>query len=277
MADTLRSRSSGRFWLDDPDRTVGGWIDLSRRWPVVDLAEPLTPSRREVARIERTDGSSEVHLEPADDPVEPDRVTVRGLLRSTVQGARRLTLVNAFNTGRGEVWGGVVPDPGSEQLTADYALLGDHTLDASSRFNRARVRLRNLDVWAQLPGIAMELNRDEGRVTVTYERPDEETVDLAGPPGGRLVLGSVLTVRMLTVRGGGPLRTTELRWETDGDGLTVDELWAQLIDPLRVLFSLTSGALDPVVELQVAELEGSWLKVLHPAPGDVPGRAFGLA
>jgi hypothetical protein len=43
--------SSGTFLLADaPGRTVPGWLDKTGRWPVVALAEPLTPGMREVTK-----------------------------------------------------------------------------------------------------------------------------------------------------------------------------------------------------------------------------------
>jgi hypothetical protein len=237
-------------------------MDASGRWPVVELAEPLTPSLREVSRTEQRGGGDVVKLEPADDDVQPDTVTVHGVLRD---GPRRVTLVDASTNGRQQVWGGVVKDPGMERLRADYALIGGHAASRETRFRYARLQLQHLDVWAQLPGVAVEVAHDGSWTVMTHERPDSETVELSEPPG-RLVLDSVLTMPQPTVRGVGLTRAAELRWENSEAGLTVDELWTRFVDPLRVLLTLASDADSPAVSLQVREWDGDrWLQVVHPS------------
>lgn len=256
--------SSGRFWLTGaPGQAVGGWLDLSGNRPVVELAEPLTPSMREVSRTQQPDGSYVVASEPADDDVQPDTVTVHGMLRDG--RARGVTLVDAFNVGRNEVWGGVVADPGMERLQASYALIGGRVGDRNVRFRSARLQLQHLDVWAQLPGIRTEVVPDGSRAAVILERPDEDMTVLSNP-AGRLVLGTVLTTSNPTVRGAGLTRTAELRWESSGEGLTVDELWARLVDPLRVLVTLAVDADSPAISLEVFG-EDRWLQVVHPGLG----------
>ena len=129
-------RLSGRFWLpDDPDRTVGGWLSLVGRWPPLELAEPLTPALKEIARDEQPDGSVMTTYEPADDDVEPTTTTIHGLLRKGPR--RRVTLIETFNTGREQVFGTSVRDPGAERLEAAYALVGAHVDDAEALFMRA--------------------------------------------------------------------------------------------------------------------------------------------
>lgn len=258
-------RSSGRFWLADaPGQAVGGWLDLSGKWPVVEVAEPLTPSMREVARTDLPDGGYVVESVSADDDVQPDTVTVHGVLRD---GPRGVTLIDAFNVGRSQVWTGVVADPGSERLQASYALIGGRVGGSNVPFGAARLQLKHLDVWAQLPGVSTEVVSDGSRAVVTLERPDEETIELSNP-AGRLTLGTILRMARPTVRGAGLTRTAELRWESSGEGLTVDESWARLVDPLRVLITLAVDADSPVVSLEVRETEGDrWLQVVHPGLG----------
>lgn len=266
VAGSRPEGSSGRFWLaGSPERTVGGWLDLSSRSPVVELAEPLTPSMREVSRTEQPNGSLVVRAVPADDDVQPDRVTVHGLLRDGPP--RGVTLIDAFNVGRVKVWGGVVNDPGMERLQSAYALLGGRVAGRDVRFRFATLTMQHLDVWAQLPGIMTEVVTDGSRAVVTHERPDEESTELSNP-AGRLVLDTVLTMSPPTVRRAGLTRTAQLRWEGSGEGLTLEELWARFVDPLRVLLTLAVDADSPVVSLEVREATGDrWLQVVHPGLG----------
>ncbi len=85
-------------------------------------------------------------------------------------------------------------------------------LEGRETFTRATLRLRHLDVWAQLPGMTGEVVEDGSRATVTHQRPDEEAVELSHP-AGRLVLDSVLTWSCPKVRGARLARTAELRWQ----------------------------------------------------------------
>jgi hypothetical protein len=84
-------------------------------------------------------------------------------------------------------------------------------------------------------------------------------------PAGRLELDSVLTVRFPTVRGGALTRAAEIRWESHAEGLTIDELWARLVDPLRVLLSLAVDADSPAVAVEVRDRDDDpWLELIHP-------------
>lgn len=217
--------------------------------------------------MQRSDGSYEVTQESADDAVQPDTVTVHGLLRGGAP--RKVTLVEAMNVGRDEVWGGVVPDPGMERLQARYAVVGAHLDGPDVLFESARIRLRHLDVWAQLPGMSTRVVEDGSEAVVTLQRP-EEVVTAVAYPAGRLVLDSVLTVRRPTVRGAGLARAAELRWEgAAGSGLSVDELWSRLVDPLRVLVTLAVDSESPAISLDLAETAGGqFVEVLHPGLGE---------
>ncbi len=228
---------------------------------MVELAEPLTAAMHEVSRTQQPDGSHVARYEPADDDVEPDTVTVHGLLRD---GPRRVTLVDASNAGRKRVLGGAVQDPGMEQLRANYALLGGHVAGGGMRFHHARLQLQHLDVWAQLSGVELEVASDGSRAVLTQEQPEAESVELRDP-AGQLVLDSSVTLTQPTVRGGRLSRTAELRWDSSGSGLTIGELWARLVDPLRVLLTLAVDADSPAVSLEVRAGDGDpWLQVLHP-------------
>jgi len=85
-------RFSGRFWLPaQPAEHVGGWLDLSARWPVLELAEPLTSALREGSRTTFPDGSVRTRWQPVDDDVQPEGLTIHGVLRRGP--ARAVTLV----------------------------------------------------------------------------------------------------------------------------------------------------------------------------------------
>jgi hypothetical protein len=172
VVQSTPKRSSGRFWLaGEHQRTVGGWLEWSGRWPSLELAEPLTSGLREVSRTEQADGSVLRTLEPADDDVQPDVVTVHGILRD---GPRRVTLIDASSAVRQQILAGTVQDPGMQELRADYGLLGGHVLGRECRYRFARVRLLHLDVWAQLPGISTEVAEDGSRPSSPTNGPKQK-------------------------------------------------------------------------------------------------------
>ena len=255
-------RLSGRFWLpDDPDRTVGGWLSLVGRWPALELAEPLTPALKEIARDEQPDGSVVTTYEPADDDVEPATTTIHGLLRKGPR--RRVTLIETFNTGREQVFGTSVRDPGAERLEAAYALVGAHVDDAEARFMRAGVRYRHLDTWAQMPGIEMEVRTDGSETVVRSKRPESLSTDLT-TPAGQLLVEADLPMPKLTVRGTTLKRDVSFQFKSETEGLTVQELLGTLVNPVGVLLSLALDIDTPPVSLEVESPRGEWMRVVHP-------------
>lgn len=228
----------------------------------MDLAEPLTAGEREVSGPAHPRGT--LVLEPADDDVQPETVTVHGMLRNF---PRLVTLVGASNVSRHQVWGGFVADPGEERLQADYVLLGEHESGVDARFTSATLRVRHLDAWAQLPGISGQYSTDGTSVTVTHEAPVPEQAEVAGLGG--LVLGSVVTISDPTVRGGGFRRTAELCLDVS-TAVTLDELWARFVAPVQVLLTLAVDNHSPPVSLEVRSADsGRWLTVVQPDLVDV--------
>ena len=252
MATTDDERVSGRFWLaSNSERVVGGWLDLARRWPILELAEPLTPMYRQIAREDQPGGGAITTWEPADDDVQPATTAVHGMLRKGPR--RRVTLIEAFNVSREQVIGTAVDDPGAERLEAEFALVGGHVDDADARFTQARVRFRNLDLWAHMPGIEVEIGADGRETVVRSKRPEPLSTSLTRP-AGQLIVESNTPMPQLTVRGATLLRNTTLRFQSEADGLTIQELWAQLVNPISVLISLAVDADSPPVSLEVRTL-----------------------
>ena len=174
-----------------------------------------------------------------------------------------MTLIEAFNVSREQVIGTAVDDPGAERLEAEFALVGGHVDDADARFTQARVRFRNLDLWAHMPGIEVEIGADGRETVVRSKRPEPLSTSLTRP-AGQLIVESNTPMPQLTVRGATLLRNTTLRFQSEADGLTIQELWAQLVNPISVLISLAVDADSPPVSLEVRTLSGDWLNVVHP-------------
>jgi hypothetical protein len=254
-------RLPGRFWLPSATgKTVGGWLDLSAPWPVLELADPLTPPMREVSRVTLPDGSVSMRSEFNDDDMQLDGLTVHGMLR---RAPHRVTVVGATTTGRSQVFGGVTQDSGDQRMHAEYVLLGGHQTGADAVFTQARLRLRHLDAWAQLPGVQVEVVEDGSRVTVVYEAQEPEIAPVPGL-SGRLVLDSVIVAPRPTVQGASVTRRADLRLEVT-NGLTLDALWRRFVSPLAVLLSLAVDTDCPPVALDIySQSEERWLEVRRP-------------
>ncbi|WP_344920260.1 HEPN domain-containing protein [Streptosporangium oxazolinicum] len=260
MAQDEKTRRSGRFWLPDaPEKTVGGWLDLSSRWPLLILADPLTPSMREVSRSISADGTPFSTMVPTDDGQASDSLVIHGMIRNP---SGRVTLVGAVTAGRSEIIGGVVRDPGEQRFRAEYVLVGPHQVGADATFTMARIRVKHLDSWANLPGIAMELAEDWSQITARYEKHEQASAVMAG--GRELVLDEVVNLQEPTVLGAGFKRSVELRLNEPA-GLTVDEWWRRFVTPMTELLTMAIGVPCPPVDLKLFRDENKeWVDVQHP-------------
>lgn len=71
---------SGRFSLPEaPGHRVGGWLDVASGWPLVTLADPLTPAMRVSQGTTGPEGELTITPVPADDDIDPGTFTVHGL------------------------------------------------------------------------------------------------------------------------------------------------------------------------------------------------------
>lgn len=262
MAQDVSAGLSGRFWLPQrPEQAVGGWLDLSGKWPRAELVESLTSPYRETDRVQQADGSWMIVAESADDDVDPETLTVHGIVRG-LEGS--VTLVDAQNHGR-SILLNMLRDEGSERLLASYAILGSHVAGAEELYRRVRFRLRHLDSWAQLrAGLSVELAHDGSRAAMKYEAPAPEAVATVTTPG-TLSLKTEFTLPQPTVRDVRFSRSAYLEWESSSNGLTMNQLWARLLDPVRALLALAANDDSPVTSLHVQTDERRWLRVIHPA------------
>ena len=174
-------RLDGKFWLADaPDRQVFGTLDLSGRWPVVRLVEPLTPSLMVADRQPAMDGSVVVTHVPAPMGPQVERHLVHGRLHGE---QNELTLLDCFTTRRGN----------GQHLQAAYALVGGH-VTGDLLVSRVRVRLLHLDRWAHLGGLSTSFSGSGERAEVRFARPDSPSAAVPGR-GLRLTLDVVPTLR----------------------------------------------------------------------------------
>lgn len=263
------SRLSGTFWIPGTDHRVGGWLDLDQGRPILELAGQLTDPMQEAAPLHDAEGGP-IKVFAFGSTVELRPVTVFGALN---ENPSRVTIVDAVNLNRHIVIMGDAPS--IETLEGDYVLRGGHiNSGVEARFTAARLRLRHLDSWAQIDSITGESRLDAehgefgvGRVArtqVVYEQPPDAFVELQYP-GGQLGLASVMSRIPRSSVQGIDLRTSaELRWLGPAEGLTMDEVWAQLVHPLELVLSLAVDAENPPVVLHVRDTHNQWVRVHDP-------------
>jgi hypothetical protein len=114
-----------------------------------------------------------------------------------------------------------------------------------------------------MPGIEMDVRTDGSETVVRSRRPESLSTALT-MPAGELVLEANVPMPQLTVRGATLMRDAALRFESEVGGLTMQELWGTLVNPMGVLLSLAVDADTPPVSLEVQTSAGDWLRVVHP-------------
>jgi hypothetical protein len=154
-------------------------------------------------------------------------------------------------------------------------LLGGHEPGPQATFTRARLRLRHLDAWAQLPGVEVDVVEAENQVTIHYRAPDAETAEVPGLPG-RLVLDNTAEASMPTVQGASVAQSAQLRLEVP-TGMTLDALWRRFVSPMAVLLTLAVDYDCPPVGLDVySQQDDHWLQVYRPELGEPAGELLDL-
>lgn len=265
MATTASDTSTGlrgRFWLqgDPEDKAVTGTLLLRLGdHPQLELDGALVPLARETSRRTLPDGR-EVRtssLVPAEE-LASQSLTIHGTLD---KNGEDVTLPAAFTTGWTMGHG-----PTSHRLQAFYALLGAHVDGADAQFASARIRIRHLDAWANLPGFKIAPGTAGGGWTLAFEPPKVSSATM--PSGARITLEQVSEVDTPTVQGGQMKRHLLL----DVLGMppaTYRDIDRKIVKPLMNLLTLTVGAECPLVELLLDAGENQWLTV-HNAALDAP-------
>jgi hypothetical protein len=245
----------GRFWRQDgPEgEAVPGRLFLKAGvHPVLELDGALTPLMREMSWRKLPDGGEARISSPVPwQELAGQSLTVHG----TLDDGEPVTLPSAFTAG----WTITGTGSYSHRLQAFYALLGDHVDGADALFTRARVRIRHLDAWANLPGFMLTPDLSARKVTLAFQKPEVTAASLAS--GARVALEQVTSWNGPNASGGALERQL---WVdvTDMPPVSYRDIERTIVKPLMNLLTLSVSTECPVVGVMVsAGPDHPWLTV----------------
>lgn len=244
----LVSGLEGTFWLAAEGTKVPGLLIKDSQPMKLQLDGMLTGNLRKILAGEIPEGLNvgpDWLVYPDEDPIEPDQLTVHGQV-ITGDKLEEVTLLATMLDRRSVIAPSL---SGAEKRTVSTALLGGLTSGPEERFGAARMQFLNLDAWARIAPSHPFSN------SVTFV----ELVDNAGK----------LTVRRSDAQNadGWYPRTqqTELVWQAQSEAtaLSLRDIWSQVVNPLRVAFTIALGSPSPPVGLAVCKTVsgGDWLYV----------------
>lgn len=262
MATTASDASTGlrgRFWLEgnsEGEGTPGRLFLVAGSHPLLELDELLTPLTRETGRKKLPDGTELVtsSLIPPQEWVRQS-LTIHG----TLETGELVTLPSAFTAGWTERGTGYK----THRLQSFYALRGDHVDGTDALFTRARVRIRHLDAWANLPGFTLTPDLAAGKYVLAFEKPEVSSAALAS--GGLVAIEQVTGWKGPDVSGGKLERQVWLD-VLDVPPATYRDIERTIVKPLVNLLALSVSAECPVVDMEVsASPDHPWLAVHNAA------------
>lgn len=228
---------AGIFWLpDSPDKAIRGQLTFgARKAPRLELSDSLTPAWQ-VARTTTDESGNEVReLEPSDDT---ENFVVHGALQSA---PHQVTLLGCITVSRRDV---IALSGGFEDqtLSARYLIRGAHTSGEDQLFTKARIRVANIDSWANLPGFSINI-RNAGRIELTYQRTQ---LPSATTESGATVRISEGLTRSWPKSTGGHI--TRLCWilVEDFAELTFNVISRDYITPLVSVLNFAIGVASPI-------------------------------
>jgi hypothetical protein len=247
----------GRFWLQGTsgEEAVAGTLFLRPgAHPRLELDAALVLLMRETSRRPLPDGGEVRTSSPVpEEELASQSLTIHGTLD---KNGEDVTLPSAFTVG----WT-MGPGPTSHQMEALYALCGAHVNGADAQFTSARIRLRHLDAWANLPGFKIVPGTVDGGWALTFEPPQVPSATM--PSGARITLEQVPEIGTPTVQGGQVKRHLML----DFLGMpptTYRDIDRTIVKPVMNLLTLAVGMECPPVEILLDEGSGiQWLTVHH--------------
>ncbi len=257
-------QANGRFWLPESGgAALPGRLNVSGRWPRVEILGELTPSMTLVS----ADVSSATFV-PTPLGAEQDLV-VHGQL---LGGYGQVTLVEArTRSRRSDLFGSLA----EQVIEGRYALLGGLVGSTAHRFDVARVRLHNLDQWVRLPGLSVTATEDFHELQVDYKAPESVKVAVPGLDA-ELEFEASWSFPNPTLSGATITRQTWLVWRVPA-GQTVDGILTDVLRPLSALLTLLFHEDCPPFELRVHDpVADRWSSVYGPALGAVTTTAPGV-
>lgn len=240
----------GEFWAAGKDeKTAPGRLFRTADDGIgIQLFRDLRPEPSHVpADVNGTDTG---WYEVVPSPERDKPFTIHGVLG----GVGRVTAIDC------QALRGSMPMLGGPQehlLSPLNVVLGAQTEGRGQRFCGVRVRLRNIDEWADLGGFAIVME-ETGARSISFEEPTVEPVRLAS--GAQLSLHQETTLRGPTVRGGAFNRKVWLQ-VINLKPATWQEIDSAIATPLVSLVTLCLGVRSGATEIELTIDGERWLQL----------------
>lgn len=243
---------NGLFWVADaPESAVQGSLVVDEEQGIrLELAGALTPAWVSTPQPVADDATvSVVELTPAHDD---DHLLVHGVL---LNSPRLATLVDCITIQRRDVG---TPSGGFETqvLSPRYMLRGSHSAGNEQLFDAVRIRVTNIDSWANLAGFTIS-PFDAGSATLSYNKPP--TIEARCTSGARVKVHEALSRSWPRATGGHISRKTWIQCDEFKE-CTYEEIQRRFVTPLVSYLSMLIGTRSPLVDVSLRSAD-TWMSV----------------
>lgn len=187
-----------------------------------------------------------------------------------VSSPRPVTLVASSTVGREQVMGAGV-DLEEQTVSALYLVRGAHISGRDETFTAARIRVANIDEWANLPGFSVSVDSSD-QVHLTYKRPVHRSAETAC---GATVRPSESLRRSWPQPTGGHI-TRECWLLAEGFGeMTILEVGRRYLTPIVSALNICIGTPSPVTAIQFRSTD-DWCDMWHSNIREAPEKPLAV-
>jgi hypothetical protein len=182
--------------------------------------------------------------------VGPDYPVIRPFTIHGTSQMRSLTLhratVESFQAGISGVH--------TAGLRVERVIVGAHVDPDRQTFRKAAIRLTHLDDWVDENRFDLNFSAPQ-TITLSHVSPPIQSVDLTEPMKGKVTLSiaGIPPAMGPGIRRAAISQVARLVFELN-EGITIDQLWDDLLRPIENLLTACIGARNFVTELDVANL-----------------------
>ncbi len=246
----------GNFWLDDDqENKVTGVLDLSGRWPVLNLNGALIGLWSRTAAWVNPDGSVTTQQQ-----LRADAKTGPFTIQGVVKKHGVVTLLGAF-VSKQERTIGVGTLIQKQAFRCQYAMLGSGLfVETDDTYVNIRVQIHGAEEWVNQEGLSYELTMKPTTVRAQVYEPVRTHVPLEHK--GTLSFSHGIGTKDISARSLTLWRAVAFSIE-DIEPLSIDEVIQNIVHPLRTLCSICTISQTAAREIFVA-------------PSDFPSRFLRL-
>ncbi|WP_367131910.1 HEPN domain-containing protein [Saccharothrix sp. HUAS TT1] len=241
----------GQFWkAGEEEKRTPGRLYRTADGIRIQLFEDLRPGPSYVAV--KQDEQNSV-FEVIDSPEKHEPLTLYGRVGQMVGSITAYDCITVhsqsdlFDSGVGEYI-----------LAPRGVIFGAHTLGVKQTYSGVRVRTRDVDEWANLPGF-FSSEADDGTRSLSYRMPKFEPVALTG--GASFTVSQTARLTWPTVRGGSMMREVWLQ-VTDLQLSNWQEIDRRIVTPLSSLITLCVGEVNDLTSIELTIDGRDWFPLV---------------